>query len=67
MVKFTQSFDYWLFKNHSDKYALILFGHTELITEEMNEEYLEWCKTEEGMQYLQGGSKYKEGINGNNP
>lgn len=60
MVRLTQSFQHWLWVNHRDKIGLILLGHTELITEEMVKEYIEWCKTEEGRQYLKGGSKYKE-------
>lgn len=60
MVKMTKSFRHWLFKNYPKLYALILFGHVELLTEEMYQEYLDWCKTEEGRQYLKGGSKYKE-------
>ena len=35
-----------------------MFGHTELFTEEMQKEYIEWCKTDEGKQFLEGGSKY---------
>lgn len=61
MVKLTQSLDYWLYENHRDIYSLVLLGHVELITDEMAKNYLEWCKTEEGRQYLRGGSKYKEG------
>ena len=61
MVKLTQSLDYWLYENHRDIYALVLLGHVNLITDEMAKNYLEWCKTEEGRQYLKGGSKYKEG------
>lgn len=60
MVKLTQSLKHWLFKNHKDKLGLIMLGHIELFTEEMNEEYIKWCQTEEGKQYLKGGSKYKE-------
>ena len=59
MVKLTQSLQHWLFENHKDKLSLIMFGHVELLTEEMYKEYLEWCKTDEGKQYLEGGSKYK--------
>ena len=58
MVKFTQSFAVWLFTYHRDKYVPISFGHLEELTEEMSKEYIEWCKTEEGAQYLKGGSKY---------
>lgn len=61
MVRLTQSLRHWLFENHKDKLPLIMFGHTELFTQEMQKEYLEWCKTDEGKQYLKGGSKYKEG------
>lgn len=60
MVKLTQSFQHWLLENHKDKIALIMFGHTELITDEMWAAYIEWCKTEDGRQYLKGGSKYVE-------
>ena len=58
MVQLTQSLREWLWRFHRDKIGLILFGHVELITEEMVRDYLEWCKTEEGSQYLKGGSKY---------
>ena len=60
MVRLTQSLYHWLWENHKDKVALIMFGHTELFTPEMQEEYLKWCETEDGKQYLKGGSKYKE-------
>lgn len=60
MVKLTQSLAQWLWMNHKDKIALIMFGHVELLTDEMYKEYLEWCKTDDGKQYLVGGSKYKE-------
>ena len=59
MVKLTQSLKQWLWENHKEKLPLIMFGHTELFTEEMNKEYLAWCQTEDGKQYLEGGSKYK--------
>ncbi|MBQ2397460.1 MAG: hypothetical protein II304_10600 [Bacteroidales bacterium] len=58
MVILTQSLEHWLFENHKEKIPLIMFGHTELFTEEMQKEYIEWCKTDEGKQYLEGGSKY---------
>ena len=60
MVKLTQSLYQWLWDNHRDKVVLIMFGHGELFTQEMKQQYLEWCQTEEGRQYLKGGSKYKE-------
>lgn len=58
MVILTQSLEQWLWKFHREKLPLILFGHTELFTPEMAKDYLEWCKTDEGKQYLKGGSKY---------
>lgn len=61
----TQSMEVWLFTYHRDKLVLILFGHLELFTEEMAQEYVEWCKTEEGRQYLKGGSKYDPNHRGN--
>lgn len=60
MVKMTQSFSKWLWDNHRDKFALVALGNTELITDEMYAKYIEWCGTEEGQSYLQGGSNYKE-------
>jgi hypothetical protein len=61
MVQLTQSLEQWLWINHKDLIPLIMLGHTELFTEDMQKAYLEWCKTDEGRQYLKGGSKYKEG------
>lgn len=61
----TQSMEVWLFKYHRDKMALLMFGHMELFTEEMAKEYVEWCKTEDGRQYLAGGSKYDPNHRGN--
>lgn len=58
MIKLTPSLRHWLFENHRDKLALIMFGHAELMTDEMVNEYLDWCDTEDGKQYLKGGSKY---------
>lgn len=60
MVVLTQSMSKWLWDNHRDIYGLVLFGHVELVTEEMAEEYIKWCKTEEGRKYLKGGECYKD-------
>ena len=60
MNKMTQSFSVWCLKFHPDIYTLLRFGHTELLTEEMYQHYLNWVQTDEGRQYLKGGSKYKE-------
>lgn len=58
MIILTQSLEHWLFVNHKEKLPLIMFGHSELFTDEMKKEYIEWCKTDDGKQYLEGGSKY---------
>lgn len=60
MIQLTQSLRRWLFMNHPDKFPLIMLGHIEELTEEMQRHYLEWCRTEEGRSYLKGGSNYKE-------
>ena len=63
MVRLTQSLAHWLFENHPETLPLIMFGHVELLTDEMRQAYIEWCKTDDGKQYLKGGSKYKEDDN----
>lgn len=60
MVKLTCSLRHWLWENHRDIIHLIMLGHLELFTKEMQEQYLAWCQTDEGRQYLQGGSKYED-------
>lgn len=66
MIQLTQSLRKWLWDNHSDKIGLILFGHIELLTEEMYDKYLKWCTTEEGRSYLKGGANYKDEAEGDN-
>ena len=61
----TQSMETWLWKYHREKLALILFGHLEIFTDEMAREYAEWCLTDEGRQYLEGGSEYDPNHKGN--
>lgn len=63
MIRLTHSLAHWLFTNHPNKVSLIAFGHLELFTPEMQQAYLEWVQTEEGMQYLKGGSKYRPELN----
>lgn len=60
MVRLTASLEKWLWDNHREIVPLVMFGHTELVTDEMWKEYLEWCQTEEGKKYLKGGSEYHE-------
>ena len=60
MVKLTASLTKWLLDNQPEILPLIGFGHIELFTEEMNDQYLAWCQTEEGRSYLKGGENYHE-------
>lgn len=60
MIKLTLSLQIFLLKFHRDLIVPLTFGHAELFTNEIQTEYLQWCKTEEGKQYLKGGAKYKE-------
>lgn len=60
MIKLTRSLQRFLWQFYREKYALIAFGHTELLSDDMWQEYLSWCKTDEGKRYLKGGSEYKE-------
>lgn len=60
MYRLTQSLSHWLWENHRDIIGLLMLGHLESFTDEMEKEYLEWCLTDEGRQYLKGGSKYIE-------
>lgn len=60
MVKLTRSMQKWLWDNHRELVAPIMFGHIELFTPDMEKEYLAWCQTDEGKSYLKGGANYKE-------
>ena len=60
MIKLTQSLEQFMWQYYREKLTLLTFGHTEELTPEIWNEYIEWCKTDEGEQYLRGGSKYKE-------
>ena len=60
MIKLTCSLRHWLFENYPDKLTLIMLGHTELFTDEMQGKYIEWVQTDEGRSYLKGGKNYTE-------
>ena len=60
MYKLTYSLKIWLLNNHPTLLPLISFGHIELFTSDMEKQYIEWCKTDEGRRYLDGGDKYEE-------
>lgn len=58
MVRLTCSLHYWLSNNYPNIMPLIMLGHVELFTKELRTEYFGWCQTDEGREYLKGGSKY---------
>lgn len=61
MVKLTQSLvKFFEKKGLIQELTLLYFGHIELFTPELEEEYLEWVQTPEGRSYLKGGANYKE-------
>lgn len=64
MVTLTKSLRHWLWANHKDIIGLIMFGHVELMTDEMWEEYIKWCQTDDGKRYLEGGDLYEEAHDG---
>ena len=50
MVDIDKEFQSWLFKYHREELALILLGHVELVTDEMLDEYENYCK-QNGIEY----------------
>lgn len=59
MPKLTCSLKYFLFAYHREIVGLVTLGHFELITDEIKKEYLDWCLTDEGKEYLVGGKFYE--------
>lgn len=55
MIDLTQSLSHYLWENHRDIVGLVMLGHTELVTDEIWNAYIEWCKTEDGGKCLKGG------------
>lgn len=58
--KLTASLEHWLAVNEPEAFVLISFGHIELFTDEMKVRYIKWLQTDEGKEYLVGGSKYHD-------
>lgn len=57
----TQSLQEFLTRKGMLKELVLLeFGHTEVLTEEIAKEYIEWVRTPEGQSYLKGGENYNE-------
>ena len=52
MVKLTKSLSHYLWVNHKDIIGLIMLGHTELLTDEIWNNYIVWCQTEDAKPYL---------------
>lgn len=57
MIELSPSLKHWLLENHPDKLTLIMFGHTEYMTDEMWDEYAEWIRTGEGMNYKENDNE----------
>ena len=57
MVKLTQSLQEWLWRNHKDIIGLIMFGHTELFTSEMQKDVLQ-LRGSKGKAQIIGGNNY---------
>ena len=47
MVQLTRSLKHFLWLYHKDLLAPLMFGHTELYTEEIEQEYYKWLTTDE--------------------
>lgn len=62
MIGLTQSLSHYLWENHRDIVGLVMLGHAELVTDEIWNAYIKWCKTEDGRQYLKGGAKYDSSL-----
>ncbi len=61
MVLVTQSLqEFFKRKGLLKKLVLLCFGHTEILTEKLYAEYIEWLHTPEGESYLKGGENYSE-------
>ena len=52
MAKLTHSLVAFLAKKHPDLIPFLIFGHVELFTDEIQNEYMEWLKTDEGKEAL---------------
>lgn len=52
MVELTESLEAFMLIYHKDLLVPVFFGHAELLTDEIWQEYLRWCKTDEAKSYL---------------
>ena len=55
MVEISKSLQHWLWENHREKLVYIKFGHIELLTPDMWDDYSKWLSTDEGKKWLEDG------------
>lgn len=60
MIKMTKSFEVFISRYHKDILVPLSFGHIELMTDEIWEEYVNWCETDEAKPYLNEIVEVKE-------
>ena len=60
MIKMTKSFEVFIARYHKDILVPLSFGHIELMTDEIWEEYVNWCETDEAKPYLDETAGVKE-------
>lgn len=60
MITMTKSLSAFIWKYYKDLYVPLTFGHIELLTDNIQEEYIEWCQTEEAKQYFDKEEREKE-------
>ena len=58
MITLTESLAHYLWVNHRNIIGLIMFGHTELLTDEIWDNYIAWCQTEEAKPYLKDEKRH---------
>ena len=60
MIEMTKSFEVFIARKHKDILVPLSFGHIELMTDEIWEEYVNWCETDEAKPYLNETAEVKE-------
>ena len=53
MVRLTKSLEFFIARYHKDILVPLSFGHSELLTDEIWQEYLSWCQTDEAKPYME--------------
>lgn len=52
MIRLTESLEIFLSQHYKDLIVPLSFGHSELLTDEIWQEYLSWCQTDEAKPYM---------------